>query len=340
MQTQGASVRAFYISKIGILVWSMVLVGLYISSQYSYLLFHTLVEIFSVTVGWLMLGIVWAASMRQVSGFYLTLGIAYFFIGFIDLIHTLAYKGMNIFVGYDSNLPTQLWISARYMEAMTLFAAQFYYSEKLNKYKLFATYFIVTLIFLIFIFAREFPDCYIEGKGLTPFKIVSEYIICIILIIAGIYLNKRRDFLSSYTYKLMLAAIICTIIAELFFTFYVSVYGISNMLGHYFKLLSFYFVYKAIVETSIKEPYKTIYAELEQSKNELEQERAQLLEALKRIKTLEDFLPICASCKRIRLKDGSWEQIESYITQRTGSMFSHGICPECARKLYSELLTK
>ena len=51
------------------------------------------------------------------------LGVSFLFVGIIDLIHTLAYSGMGIFVGYSSNLPTQLWISARYIQALSFLFA-------------------------------------------------------------------------------------------------------------------------------------------------------------------------------------------------------------------------
>ena len=55
-----------------------------------------------------------------------------------------------------------------------------------------------------------------------------------------------------------------------------------------------------------------------------------------RMKYLEGILPICASCKKIRDDKGHWHQIESYIRNRSKAEFSHGICPECAKKLYPE----
>ena len=58
--------------------------------------------------------------------------------------------------------------------------------------------------------------------------------------------------------------------------------------------------------------------------------------ALANIKTLRGFLPICASCKMIRDDKGYWNQIESYLREHTDVEFSHGICPECARKLYPD----
>lgn len=65
---------------------------------------------------------------------------------------------------------------------------------------------------------------------------------------------------------------------------------------------------------------------------------AQLQKALQEVKTLRGLLPICASCKRIRDDDGiRWQPIEDYIASHSEADFTHGICPECANRLYPEL---
>ena len=64
---------------------------------------------------------------------------------------------------------------------------------------------------------------------------------------------------------------------------------------------------------------------------------ADLQEAIARVKTLSGFLPICASCKKIRDDKGYWNQIEAYISEHSEAEFSHGICPQCAQKLYPHL---
>jgi PAS domain S-box-containing protein len=73
----------------------------------------------------------------------------------------------------------------------------------------------------------------------------------------------------------------------------------------------------------------------------VEEERERLIlelrEALAQVKTLSGLLPICASCKRIRDDEGYWNQIETYIQKHSEAEFSHGICPECAKKLYPGL---
>jgi two-component system cell cycle sensor histidine kinase/response regulator CckA len=71
-----------------------------------------------------------------------------------------------------------------------------------------------------------------------------------------------------------------------------------------------------------------------------EKERMRLIEELKeplkRVKTLNGLLPICASCKKIRNDGGYWEQVETYIRSRSNAEFTHGICPDCVRQLYPE----
>jgi hypothetical protein len=57
-------------------------------------------------------------------------------------------------------------------------------------------------------------------------------------------------------------------------------------------------------------------------------------EALAQVRVLRGLLPICSSCKKIRDEHGSWTQIEAYIDERSEAKFSHGLCPDCARRLY------
>jgi GAF domain-containing protein len=69
---------------------------------------------------------------------------------------------------------------------------------------------------------------------------------------------------------------------------------------------------------------------------ELDKKNQELELTLSEVKTLQGFLPICASCKKIRDDKGYWNQIEKYISDHADVQFSHGICPECAKKLYPE----
>jgi PAS domain S-box-containing protein len=72
----------------------------------------------------------------------------------------------------------------------------------------------------------------------------------------------------------------------------------------------------------------------------MEEEREKLIAelegALAKVKTLSGMLPICASCKKIRDDQGYWHQVEAYVRDHSDVEFSHGLCPDCARRLYPE----
>jgi PAS domain S-box-containing protein len=68
-----------------------------------------------------------------------------------------------------------------------------------------------------------------------------------------------------------------------------------------------------------------------QAEAEREQLLAELQSALAEIKVLQDILPICSYCKKIRDDKDYWMTVETYISSHTNSRFSHGVCPECMR---------
>lgn len=76
--------------------------------------------------------------------------------------------------------------------------------------------------------------------------------------------------------------------------------------------------------------------ELRQAEAEREKLIVKLQEALDKVKVLSGFLPICGSCKKIRNDSGYWQQIEGYIREHSQAVFSHSICPDCAKKLYAD----
>jgi len=76
--------------------------------------------------------------------------------------------------------------------------------------------------------------------------------------------------------------------------------------------------------------------ERKQLENEKELLIRELQESLAKVKLLSGLLPICASCKKIRDDKGYWNQVETYLIEHSEATFTHGICPECAKKLYPE----
>ena len=255
----------------------IVLFVLYLMSYYNYLLFHSIAELFSITIAFSIFIIGWNSRKYMNNSYFLFLGIVYLFVGLIDLIHTLGYTGMGIFLGYETNLPAQLWIAARYLEAISLLVAIILINKKFGYKYLFLLYGIIfTFIIMAIFFWKIFPTCFIEGEGLTLFKIYSEYLIDVILFINIILIIRSRIKFEKLIYYYIIISNISTICAEMAFTLYVSAYGFSNLIGHLFKIISFYYIYKAIIKTGLKKPYNIIFRDLKLREEELLKYHTQL----------------------------------------------------------------
>lgn len=264
-----------------LIVFAAVLTALAATSLYSYLLFHTIAEFVAIVIAVAVFIVAWNARAMLDNGYLLVTGTGLLFMAGIELLHTLAYKGMEIFIGYDANLPTQLWIAARYLLAGTLLVAPFMIRRKPEPWKVFSTFAGISTLLLLSIFVVPvFPDCYIEGVGLTPFKVWSEYVISALLALGAVAVYRRRSAFSPWVANHLLAAIVVAIASELAFTLYVSVYGISNLIGHLLMVLSFGFLYLAFVETGIRQPYAVLFTDLVASKEQLRREKDRLRQYL------------------------------------------------------------
>jgi PAS domain S-box-containing protein len=101
----------------------------------------------------------------------------------------------------------------------------------------------------------------------------------------------------------------------------------------------------AVTVSPIKDPAgrvvgaSSVARDISQRKEE-ERERLRLIEelseALAHVKTLSGLLPICAGCKKIRDDGGYWQAVEVYIKEHSNADFTHGLCPDCAQRLYPE----
>lgn len=233
-------------------------VGFWLAKQ-NYLLFHTLAEGFAILVAALIYVVATRTYKHARNDFLLFLGTAYFFVAIVDFLHLLTFHGMVVFPEYDSNVPTQLWIAGRYLDSLSLLLATVFLKRRLPRRAAFWLYACLTAALAASImWLGLFPAAYVEGLGLTPFKVASEYVISGILLLAIWQLRARREFVEPGMNRLLVAAMAVTIAAELSFTLYTDVYGIMNLVGHLLKILAYYLIYLAIVARGLESPYAEI----------------------------------------------------------------------------------
>ena len=262
---------------IALLIWMAIAAALYLTSIYDYLLFHSIAEIFSIVIAFAIFTVAWNSRRITENNYLLFIGISYLFIGGIDFVHTLAYKGMGVFPGEDSNLATQLWIAARYFQSFSLLIAPVFIRRKINPWLVLTGWGIATTLLLATIFYwTNFPVSFSNTGGLTPFKIISEYIISFILVLTALVLFRNRSKFNPIVVRYIIASIIVTIASEMAFTLYTDVYGYLNMTGHMLKIIAFYLIYKALIETSLRRPYELLFRDLKQHEESLENQAWEL----------------------------------------------------------------
>jgi hypothetical protein len=83
---------------------------------------------------------------------------------------------------------------------------------------------------------------------------------------------------------------------------------------------------------------KDICIDLEDHFKEKSRIIEELKEAIIEAEQLKRILPICSVCKNVRQDDGYWEKVEKYFQTHSRTRFSHGVCPDCAKEHYSDLL--
>ncbi len=279
-----SSLKTFeHIGKLIKVVLGLVSLGIiYWISRVNYLLFHATTEFFSIIIAMTIFIIIYNGRKYVKNNYLMIIGMAYLFVGIFDFLHVLGFKGMRIFTDYDY-YANQLWIAGRFFESVMILLAvvSVKWRRMVSHRMLLAIMTVVVGLVLISIFPTDiFPECFVEGYGQTNFKIIGEYVVIAILALAAYLVYRYRGLFGKDIVLVLEASIILTIISELCFTLYNDNYGVFNMLGHLFKIVSFYYIYHAMIVKVIREPYDTIFKELSEMKDRLGMENEALHEEI------------------------------------------------------------
>lgn len=223
---------------------------------------HTVLEFFSITVSFAI-----AIQGLMIFPQYLTrhrLWIAgtFYAFGFIDLLHTLSYKGMPglIITGASVQNATWFWIIARSTQAFSLFFIFLLPNKQVRRHEKFIVFTIATLYVLIVSFAviryeNQLPTLVIDGLGTTNLKNQLEYVICFlnILTIFTLFISYKK--FTKRSSLDLIVAFVFLLFSELAFTLYKSVYDLQNLLGHIYKVIGYAYFMKGIYIATIKEPF-------------------------------------------------------------------------------------
>ena len=232
----------------------------------SYLPLHTFLETVAIIISVLIFAVGWNGNSRTTYSNIALLAAIFFGVALLDFSHVLSFKGMPDFVTpSDSEKAINFWLAARTFAAVGLLAAilvPWRASITASKrYAMLSTVIITTIvIYWLFLFNPEtVPRTFIQGLGLTAFKVIAEYILITINLVTAIILWRRMNFPQPYYAAMLFGAVICMAMSEFFFTLYANVTDIYNMLGHLYKVAAYLFLYRAIFVETIELPYQRLH---------------------------------------------------------------------------------
>ncbi len=270
---------------------ALVLPVLYWASRENYLLFHGVAELLGVAVAWGVFLLVWNSRQFVKHDAFAFLGLSLFFAGGLDLLHMLAYQGMGVLAAaHDANPATQLWIAARILASSGLLFFPALIGRRIPLLCVAAGYGAATLLAVASILVWEvFPACFVVGAGLTPFKRVAEYVLCLALALGLALLRRRRDHFEPVVYRGLAGVFLASIASEFCFTLYSDVYGVLNYAGHILKLGAVYLLYRSLIQASLTLPYLTLFRELDRDHRELRKAEAELRQSETLFRSLFDL---------------------------------------------------
>ncbi len=264
----------------------------------SYLLFHNIAEFFSIMVSLSIFGVGWHTYSQSRDRHALFMSTAFLSIGLMDFIHTLASAAMPAFITPNStNKSAQFWVAARLLSALAFLSSAYIYKERqtgwlakvvLSRTALMtAALAIPALVFTgVTFYPSRMPDAFVVGVGVTPFKVYSEYlIVCLLCLAAAAYWKRMARSGDELLIYYVAAFIICAA-SELVFTAYKVDFDIYNVLGHTYKIVAFYLIYKGILVSSVRNPY----VELSRANQRLDEEVAERRQAQEALQTAQGGL--------------------------------------------------
>lgn len=230
---------------------------------------HTFFEGFAVVVAMLIFAVGWNNYGLQCPRNILILSCTFLAVGLIDFAHLLAYKGMPDFItpsGPEKGI--NFWLSARFAAAIGLFSAalgswQAQATRQFRYFLLLASLGFTAMVYWSVLFHPEtWPRTFIDGQGLTPFKIVAEYSIITIMLVPATLFYRQSKQSDRRTAADLFAATAVTILSELCFTLYSDTTDGLNLLGHIYKVIAYFFLYRAIFITTVREPFQRAEKEI------------------------------------------------------------------------------
>lgn len=236
----------------------------FFSSPASYLPLHSILEFIAMAVSAMVFALAWSLRDQTDNNHRMLLGGGFLAVCLIDLAHTFSYLGMpDLITPSGPEKAINFWLAGRYVAAAVLLTLVWLplrrWSALACHASLLAALGLAAGVWWVGIGHSDWlPRTFINGQGLTVFKIVAEYLLAILYGTAALLLmiKSRRSRNSDLVW--LAAAAWVQGLAEMFLTLYADVTDVFNLLGHVYKVIAYAMVYRALFVAGVHAPYREV----------------------------------------------------------------------------------
>lgn len=233
-----------------------------------YLVLHQGLETLSIVVSALVFAVGWKAHSINPQRNVFILACGFLGVALLDFSHMLSYAGMPDYITPNSVAKgINFWLPARYVGAVSLvWALSLHWhalgesvSESPRRFVVLAL--VLCVVAAVHLLVLGYPHWYpatYGPEGLTPFKIWAEYGVIALYATSLVLLLRLARLRTSFDVARLFAAVWVMALSEFFFTFYVTATDPFNLLGHVYKVVGYYYLYRAIFVGTIEAPYRAL----------------------------------------------------------------------------------
>ncbi|MCM0647791.1 ATP-binding protein [Clostridium swellfunianum] len=252
----------------------LVLIGSYYLSYINYTLFHLVYETACIIIGCSIFIITKNTHKVSQNNYFIFLGICFVIASIFDFMHLITYDGMNLISAVSRDVTIQFRIVARWIQAFSFLVFCLLINRENKPVKLTnllrICYALSIMMFVSIFNLRIFPKVYTVYGRWASFKYISEIFICLTFMLVVLVLYKNKKKIHENISLFLISSIGILTASELCFIFYKYYGDFIGITGHILKLISYYLLYKAIVQTTLENPYNVLFYKLTEINSSLE----------------------------------------------------------------------
>lgn len=238
-----------------------------------FLIWHQALEVLAIAVSAMIFAVGWNTHSQRPHGRVLALSLGFLAVAVLDFSHSTSFVGMpNYFTPNSVEKGIHFWLAARYAAALTLLVVvlwpfsvwamprrvlSVWFFRPLSGLLLLGAGVVLVHVWLL-VYPHTIPPTFVEGVGLTPFKLMAECGVIALHVVTAALLWLQRDQKQQFNTPMLFGAVCVMAMSEVFFTLYLRATDVFNLTGHLYKVVAYWLLYQAVYVTAVTQPYRAL----------------------------------------------------------------------------------